>query len=110
MFLISKIKGKEKCEYNMVEKILIETVNVEYMGVKGIDEFELEYYLTNTEDGIYGVEIVKKQANKENETKHIIDIVRNKENTMKILECLARNQVTPTTFEYVIEDYWGMYA
>ena len=94
----------------MLGKKLIETANVECMGVRGINEFKLEYYLTSAEDGIYGVEIVKKQANKENETKHIIDIVRNKENTMKILECLARNQVTPTTFEYVIEDYWGMYA
>ena len=77
----------------MLGKKLIETVNVECKGVKGISEFELEYYLTNTE-----------------ETKHIIDIARNKENTMKILEGLARNQVTPTTFGYVIEDYLGIYA
>ena len=94
----------------MLGKKLIETANVECMGVRGINEFKLEYYLTSAEDGIYGVEIVKKQANKENETKHIIDIVRNKENTMGILEELAKNQVTPITFEYVVEDYLGIYA
>ena len=45
----------------MLGKKLIETANVECMGVRGINEFKLEYYLTSAEDGIYGVEIVKKQ-------------------------------------------------
>ena len=92
----------------MLKKNLIKKVKVECKGVKCVNEFELEYYLTNTEDGIYGVEIIKKYNDKVRERKHILDIVRNKENTMKILDKLAINEVTPTTLEYVIEDYFGM--
>ena len=59
------------------------------------------------EEGIYGVEIIKKQGNTQ-ETKHLRDIVRSKENTMEIITDLAKNQVTPTTFEYVVDDYLGI--
>ena len=92
----------------MLNKKLIETVKVECEGVKGINEFELEYYLTK-EEGTYGVEIIKKQGNTQ-ERKHLRDIVRGRENTMEILESLAKNQVTPTTLEYVMDDYLGIYA
>ena len=91
----------------MLNKDLVEKVEVKCEGVKGINEFELEYYLTNEEDGIYGVEIIKKQGSTE-ETRHLRDIVRSREDTVKILEGLARNEVTPATLEYVIDDYLGI--
>ena len=66
--------------------------------------------MTNDADGIYGVEIIKKQDEVEKEKKHLRDIVRSKENTMRIIAGLARNQVTSTTMEYVIDDYLGVYV
>ena len=92
----------------MLNRKLIETVKVESEGVKGINKFELEYYVTK-EEGIYGVEIIKKQGGVQ-ERKHLGDIVRRRENTVEIIEVLARNQVTPTTVEYVMDDYLGIYA
>ena len=89
-----------------MNKNLVERVKVECEGVKGINKFELEYYLTN-EEGVYGIEIIKKQGNTQ-ETKHLRDIIRSEENTMEIIEGLAKNQVTPTTLEYVVDDYLGI--
>ena len=91
----------------MTDKNLVERVQVECEGVKGINKFEIEYYLTK-EEGIYGVEIIKKQGGVQ-ERKHLRDIVRSRENTIKIIGSLARNQVTPTTLEYVIDDYLGIW-
>ena len=101
-------KKQRKANEDKMNKNLVERVKVECEGVKGINKFELEYYLIK-EEGIYGVEIIKRQGNTQ-EKKHLRDIVRGRENTVKIIEGLARNQVTPTTVEYVMDDYLGIYA
>lgn len=92
----------------MLEKILIKETSIQSVGVNGNIKFLLQYYLTKQEDNIYGIEIVKKQQDSTCESKHIFDILRGKENTLNILHMLFKNQVTPSTFEDVIEDFLGL--
>ena len=88
----------------MLKKQLMKKVYIDDQQTKG-QGFELEYYFTHNDNDMYGVEIKKKINTNLQEEKHIFDIVRNKETTINILNRLARNQVTPVSFEDVIEDY-----
>ncbi len=69
--------------------------------------FQLEYYLTNVKDGMYGIEISKITNNSNNEIKSMSNICSTKEQTIELLEKLVRNQVTPITFTYIVEDFLG---
>ena len=96
-------------EIYMSTKDLIKTVRITNDEVIENGNFELEYYLVNTENNIYGIEIQKKQNNLITDVRYVKDIFCSKEQTLKLLKQLAKNKVTPTTFEYVLEDFFGMY-
>ena len=93
----------------MIAKKLVKEVNVNNSVDSESGNFSLKYYLTNTENNIYGIEIEKNQNDLANEVRCLNDILQTKEQTVQLLEQLARNQVTPITFDYVIEDFWGIY-
>ena len=93
----------------MIAKKLVKEVNVNNNEDGECGNFSLKYYLTNTENNIYGIEIEKNQDDLANEVRCLNDILQTKEQTVQLLEQLARNQVTPITFDYVIEDFWGIY-
>jgi hypothetical protein len=93
----------------MIAKKLVKEVNVNNNEDGESGNFSLKYYLTNTENNIYGIEIEKNQDDLANEVRCLNDILQTKEQTLQLLEQLAKNQVTPVTFDYVIEDFWGIY-
>lgn len=93
----------------MIERELIAKVEVKNDEGSESNQFELEYYLTNTDSDSYGIEIKKKKANNTSEVKYLKDILTTKEQTINLLEQLVKSKVTPVTFEYIIEDFLGTY-
>jgi len=93
----------------MESKRLIEKVKVTSYENDERNDFELEYYIISTTDNIYGIEIQKKTNTLKNEVRCIKDILCSKEESIQLLKKLAKNKVTPVTFEYIIEDNFGMY-
>ena len=93
----------------MMSKMLIKELNIKNDEAGDSDNFNLKYYLTTTENNIYGIEIEKTKNNLKNEVRCLNDILQTKEQTLQLLEQLARNAVTPVTFDYVIEDFFGAY-
>jgi hypothetical protein len=82
--------------------------------VKGA--IELEYYLIESEiensseftgKKAFGIEIIKKVENGF-EVETIKNLSFCKENTIKMLDKLAENTVTPTGLTYVIDDMMGI--
>ena len=88
-------------------KSLIKKVKVTNDEIHRGNNFELEYYLVKTADNIYGIEIHKIANTLETEVRCIKDIFCNKEQSMELLKKLAKNKVTPVTFEDVVYDYLG---
>ena len=92
----------------MLEKKLIKETNIHSIGIQGTNDFLLQYYLTKPEENVYGIEIVKAQENAITESKHIFNLIPGKDNTLKMLNILFKNQVTPSTFADVVEDFLGI--
>ncbi len=83
----------------------------------GFEGFYLDYYIIKSEIKIpnsqikatvYGIEIEKKYEEngrvKLLEQANINDIFVSKEHTKKFIDRLARNQVTPSSLKYIIDD------
>jgi len=77
---------------------------------------ELEYYLTESEGydceeleekKVYGIEIVKTNGNKTEESKLIINFSCSKENTKRVLSRLIKNTVTPVSLPFILDDILG---
>lgn len=76
---------------------------------------ELEYYKIKSnkkdklENEMYGIEIVKKEYidNEVKEEKETIEtLTKSEELVEKVLEKLKNNEVTPTSLEYIIADWF----
>ena len=93
----------------MVVKKLISKVDVYNDENRGCNGFELKYYLIHVHNDVYGIEIQKKCYDGDSEVKILKDILNTREETMQLLQKLATNKVTPVTFEYVVEDFFGTF-
>lgn len=98
---------------HLQRKVELESVD-SIVGFKGA--IELEYYLIESEikdhdeltgKKAFGVEIVKK-ADNDIEIKTINNLSCCRENTIKLLDKLATNSVTPISLQCVIDDMIGM--
>lgn len=87
--------------------------DLENMGVSY--PVKLEYYKTepnveekdNIEKMKYGIEVIKTSYIKENvevEYKKILELTKDETVVNRILDVLKRNEVTPISAEYVVED------
>lgn len=103
----------------MVSKFLEKRVEIECSesGYQTGNTLELEYYLLESmndcidNNGIqktYGVEIKKKQQGILGESSYFENVFPSREKTMSLIELLAKQTVTPSTLEYVMDDLLGM--
>ncbi len=80
-------------------------------------KIQLEYYLIESEGGqsydfkrdkVYGIEIVKKESDNHAESEIVRDFSSSKENTMGMLNILAKNTVTPIELSFVLDDLMAL--
>ena len=64
----------------------------------------LEYIVKRGSGGYYGVEVLEVYSTGKIERNSVFPICKNKSSAIDIARTLARNTVTPTTLEYIIED------
>lgn len=90
-------------------RTVIDSSDSEY--IKKDERIELEYYQTHNlaerYERKYGIEVVKKNENKEkfNIESKIVDNISNKENEInRLLEILMLNKVTPVSVDDIISD------
>jgi hypothetical protein len=85
-------------------------------GIEFTNEFELHYYLVESEveyinelkgKKVYGIEIVKKDLEGNHESELIRNISCSRENTKKLLVKLSNNTVTPATMPCILDDILG---
>lgn len=93
----------------------VENINSEAPEGKSVS-FELEYYITesklevneNSENQVYGIEIVKTLSSGIVEKSTIQDIYCKKEDAQVFAGILASNSVTPVSLGYIVEDFLGV--
>ena len=102
----------------MASRRLYKTVNVESECEGSKRVFTLDYYILEKEVQIegfsvntYGIEICKKSKRENNssyfEYRKIFDIFCTEEETIDVIDKLARNSVTPICMQEVLEDLIG---
>ena len=64
----------------------------------------LEYIVKKGNGGYYGVEVLEVDHNGAIERNSVFPICKNRASALDIAKTLAKNTVTPTTLEYIIED------
>lgn len=85
---------------------LIKTTEIKYSNKNGDQEALLEYYILEygtDEEKIYGIEVGKKSNNSfENEI--VKGVSGSKKATLEIIDVLSKNEVTPVSFIYILDD------
>ncbi len=102
----------------MLNKYLESRVELDLTeGITSNGRIQLEYYLIESESGqsysfnedkVYGIEIVKKESDNHAECEIVRNFSSSKENTMGMLNILAKNTVTPIELSFVLDDLMAL--
>lgn len=102
----------------MLNKYLESRVELDLTeGMTTSGKIQLEYYLIESERGqsydfyadkVYGIEIVKKGSDNHAESELVRNFSSSKENTMGMLNILAKNTVTPIELSFVLDDLMAL--
>lgn len=98
----------------MMNKYLEKKVEVNFNELAS-STFCLEYYLVESmvpnnnqiRDTVYGIEIVKKDGSNHIEKETIRNFSPNRKNTLKTINKLAYNTVTPVAMPFILDDLIG---
>lgn len=82
------------------------------MAIDDIDfnagqQFKVGYSMLQNNDNMYGVEIHKEFENSIYSEEASVIMFETKEEAMELLDKLIRNEVTPMTLEYIMQDSFG---
>lgn len=78
--------------------------SINEVGLKGDQNFNLDYSIIQDSDKKYGIEIQKKFLNSTYSERAVVMFSDTKEEALDLMNKLARCEVTPLTLDYIIED------